>query len=239
MIRSWQPLISTCLYSRRREPGTDVSVKGSIRPARAPPVSRATTSLPHRSRSRRFLRSGRPPRLIAVGIGSGFGGAAAAIRPAALAALPARARGGRRRCGRRRRAAEVEPMLACMRAQSVGRGADVQEGAGIAAAGAVDAAIVDVPHGDAAPGEVVDDPVHDRPVGDAGLPAAAMDHEHDRMRSAAGGQPEVGDLERIGAVADRGGGPGPRPFEQIRPGHQPARRGPAARIGGLAHGASG
>ena len=34
------------------------------------------------------------------------------------------------------------------------------------------------------------------------------------------GQPEVDDLQRVVAVADGGGGRGPRPLEQVGPGHQ-------------------
>ena len=53
---------------------------------------------------------------------------------------------------RRHDARQVEMVLGGMCAQRVGRGGGVEEGAGIAAAGAVDAAIVDVPDRDAAVG---------------------------------------------------------------------------------------
>ena len=133
-------------------------------------------------------------------------------------------------------AGEIEIVARGMGAQRVGGRGGVLEGAGIAAAGAVDAAIVDVPDRDAAPPEIVGDPVHDPPVGDLGLPAAAMDHEHGRMRAVARGEPEVDDLERVLAIGDRRARRRPRPLEQVRPGHQ----GGAVRgVRGPAHGASG
>jgi len=110
-----------------------------------------------------------------------------------------------------------------MRAQRVRRRRRVLEGAGIAAAGPVDAAIVDVPDGDAAAPQIVGDPVHDPAVGDLGLPAAAMDHQHGRMRPGAIRRPNVGDLQRRRAVADGRGRLRPRAPEQIGPDHQPVR----------------
>jgi len=112
------------------------------------------------------------------------------------------------------------------------------ESARIAPAGAVDAAIVDVPDRDSAAAQVVGDPVHDRAVGDFGLPAAAVDHQDCGMGAVTFGQPEVDHLQRVVAIADRSAGFRARPFEQIRPDHQPIR---AARRGlaGLRHRAGG
>jgi hypothetical protein len=83
----------------------------------------------------------------------------------------------------------VEAILRRGVAQCVGRRPGVEEGAGIAAAVAVDTPIVDVPDGDPPLAQIVGDPVHDPAVGDLGLPAAAMDHQHNRVGPAAGGKP--------------------------------------------------
>ena len=119
----------------------------------------------------------------------------------------------------RNHAARVEMIVGGMRPQRVRSRGCVLEGAGIAAARPVDAAIVDIPDRDAAPAEVVGDPVHDRPVGDLRLPAAAMDHQGDGVRAGVRGHPDVRYLQGVGAIMDGGTGGGARPAEQVRPGH--------------------
>ena len=121
----------------------------------------------------------------------------------------------------RDQAAKIEIIRLGLAAQRIRRGRDIAERAGVAAAGPIDPAIVDVPHRIAAFGEIIGDPVHDRPVGNVGRPAAAMDKKHGRVRAlaAARGEPEVGDLERIGAVRNGAGRDGARAGEQSGPGH--------------------
>ncbi len=119
----------------------------------------------------------------------------------------------------RDQAAKIEVVRGRLAAKRVRRRGDVPERAGIAAAGPVDPAIVDVPHRKPALGQIVGNPVHDRAIGDVGRPAAAMDHQHRRVRPLAGGEPQIGDLERIGAVGDRPRGDGAGAREQCGPGH--------------------
>ena len=93
----------------------------------------------------------------------------------------------------------------------------IGEGTRVAAAAAIDAAIVDVPDRDPAVAQVVGDPVHQPPIGDARLPATAMDHQHDRERPLACRQPQVADLQRIGAVGDGGTGLWVRAVGEVGP----------------------
>ena len=121
---------------------------------------------------------------------------------------------------RRDQRVEVELVAARVLAQRIGGLGRVGERARIAAAVPVDAAIIDVPDGDATCPEVVGDPVHDPPVGDLGLPTTAMDHQHGRVRPFAFGEPQVDPLHVIGAIGNGRRRLGPRPLEQVRPGHQ-------------------
>jgi hypothetical protein len=117
-------------------------------------------------------------------------------------------------------ARKVEIVARRLIAQRVGGRRGVEKGSGITAAGTVDAAIVDVPDGDAADAQILGDPVHQCPVGDVGLPAAAVDHQHDGMGAGALGQPQVDDLQRVLAIAYRRRRLRAQPFQQVLPDHQ-------------------
>jgi hypothetical protein len=91
-------------------------------------------------------------------------------------------------------AIQIQIVGAGLTAQRVGRAGDILERAGIAAALLVNAAIFDVPDGEATLAQILRSPVHQRAVGDLLLPASAMDHQHDGVWPGAIGQPEVSDV---------------------------------------------
>ena len=70
-------------------------------------------------------------------------------------------------------AARIEVMIGVVGKELIGCLAGIRESAGIAAAGAIDPAIVDIPHRNAVAAQIVGDPVHQRAVSDRGFPAAA------------------------------------------------------------------
>ena len=102
---------------------------------------------------------------------------------------------------------EVERRV--QRGERVDAGCDVEERVRPPAAGA-DAAVLEVPGGDAVGGEVDADPLHQRPVV-LGAPVSAVDDDADGKRPGAGGQEELPELARVGAVRVR------------RPSHAPGR----------------
>ena len=127
--------------------------------------------------------------------------------------------------------ARVEPESRGIGGQRVRGRAGVTERAGIAAAGHVDAAILDVPHSDTAGAQIVGDPVHQAAIGDGARPASAMYHNHHRMLAGSCRHPHVHLLQRIRPVCDRRIGLRLCALRQIGPGQQ--------RFGGIGHGTGG
>jgi hypothetical protein len=98
-------------------------------------------------------------------------------------------------------AAGVQPVAPRVSSHGVGRRGNVKEGAGVSAARAVDTAIFDVPDRHPALAQVLRCPVHQIASRDFGLPAAAVHHQDCGMGCAAIRQPDIDNLEGVGAVA--------------------------------------
>src|SRR3569623_3429500 len=88
-------------------------------------------------------------------------------------------------------AREVEAIFGGVGAQQIGGRRCVAEGAGIAATGTIDPAIVDVPHRIPCAAKVVGGPIHDTAVGDTRRPAPAMDAQSGREGAGPGREPEL------------------------------------------------
>jgi hypothetical protein len=118
-------------------------------------------------------------------------------------------------------ASEIKMMLSGDSSEVIGGVADVLEAAGPAATLVAEAAVLDVPGGDAAGGEIGSDGAKeiecDRAiieVTEFGEPAAAVHDDDDGMRATAGWDAEFAELQRTGAVGDSCGGRG-REFEDV------------------------
>ena len=122
-------------------------------------------------------------------------------------------------------AARIEVMIGVVGKELIGCLAGIRESAGIAAAGAIDPAIVDIPHRNAVAAQIVGDPVHQRAVSDRGFPAAAVDHHDHAMRAAAGRAPQVDFLIGVRPISDRGVRLWARTRDEIGPGEIGRRHG--------------
>ena len=153
------------------------------------------------------------------GHGQGVGGAQ---RAGADPAAPGGPQGELAAGGVPRRHHPVQPQVVGggQAAQGVDPRRHVRVGPGIAAAGLVDAAVLQVPNRHAAAGEVLGGGVHQVGAGDRLGPAAAMDQHHHRIGPGPGGQPQLAPLVGAGTVGDARRRGGPRPGAELRPAHR-------------------